>query len=251
MPKGATASFLAVQQGALALAPAIHDGVGECVAKGLRNVFFLGAGGAAILMQPAALLMQRRSALPVFTPLAAELVIEGHPALGAGSLVVIPSVSGTTKESVAALEFCRARGASVFSLVGHANTPLAERADRAFINFAADDTASESLYLQSLLVALSIMAHRGEYAAYAATVAELAALPRHLLSAKQHFEPEARGLRPHSRARTITSSRVPAVAGPRPGITPCACWKSSSGCAQGPCTRRIFSTAHSSLWARA
>ena len=186
--------FQAIQSGALALAPAIDQAIATRLNAGVRNLFFLGTGGAAILMQPAAQILQRRSMLPVFTDVTAELVSAGHPALGQGSLVVIPSVSGTTKESVAALGFARERGADVLALVGHDGTPLALQASQAFINFADDQTAPESLYLQSLLVALSVMAHRGEFAAYKETVRELSLLPRLLIAAKQSFAAEAERL---------------------------------------------------------
>lgn len=186
--------FLKIEAGAVALAGPIHEAIGAALAKGARNVFFLGTGGAAILMQPAALLLQRRSGFPAFMEIAAELVAGGHQALGADSIVVIPSLSGTTKESVATLEYCKAKGATVISLVGHADTPLGRGADVSFVNFAEDDTSSESFYVQSLLVALSIMAHRGEFADYDKTVAELAGLPQHLLAAKQAFEPQADAL---------------------------------------------------------
>jgi fructoselysine-6-phosphate deglycase len=186
--------FLRIEAGALALGPYIHEAIGALIADGARNVFFLGTGGAAILMQPAALLLQRRSALPVFMEIAAELVTAGHQALGKGSIVIIPSLSGTTKESVATLEFCREKGAAIIALVGHKDTPLGQKADHAFVNFAEDDTSSESFYLQSLLIALSIMAQRGEFAAYDQTVAELSMLPQHLLAAKHLFEPEAERL---------------------------------------------------------
>ena len=186
--------FLRIEAGALALAAPIHAAIGAAMAKGANNVFFLGTGGAAILMQPAALLLQRRSGFPAFMEIAAELVITGHHALGKHSIVVIPSLSGTTKESVATLEYCKARGATVITLVGHRDTPLGQKADHSFVNFAEDDTSSESFYLQSLLVALSIMAHRGEFASYDGTVSELTTLPQHLLAAKQAFEPEAERL---------------------------------------------------------
>lgn len=183
--------FLRIEAGALALAAPIHAAIGNAIAGGARNIFFLGTGGAAILMQPAALLLQRRSGFPAFMEIAAELVIAGHHALGPNSIVVIPSLSGTTKESVATLDYCKARGATVITLVGHKDTPLGLKADHAFVNFAEDDTSSESFYLQSLLIALSVMAHRGEFAGYDAAVAELATLPGHLLAAKQAFEPVA------------------------------------------------------------
>ena len=186
--------FLRIETGAVALAPAIHAVIGTVLSAGARNIFFLGTGGAAILMQPACLLLQRQSAFPAYMEIAAEFVVAGHRALGPGSIVVIPSLSGTTRESVETLEFCKAQGATIISLVGHKGTPLGRRADHVLVNFAEDDTSSESFYLQSLFIALSVMAHRGEFAAYAQTITELSELPRHLLAAKQLFEPEAERL---------------------------------------------------------
>ena len=183
--------FLRIESGAVALAGPIHAAIGQALAAGARNIFFLGTGGAAILMQPAAQLLQRRSGLPCFMEIAAGLVASGHQALGPQSLVVIPSLSGTTGESVATLDYCKARGATVIALVGHQDTPLGQRADHAFVNFAEDDTSSESFYLQSLFIALSVMAHRGEFAGYQKAVAELGPLPGQLLAAKQAFEPAA------------------------------------------------------------
>jgi fructoselysine-6-phosphate deglycase len=186
-----TERFLKIEAGAVALAPDIHEVIGACLANGAANLFFLGTGGAAILMQPASLLLQRRSSFPAYMEIAAEFVAGGHQALGAKSIVVIPSLSGTTKESVATLEFCKEKGATVIALVGHKDTPLGSKADHVLVNFAEDDTSSESFYLQSLFIALSVMAHRGEYADYQKTISEMAALPEHLLAAKQAFEPQA------------------------------------------------------------
>jgi fructoselysine-6-phosphate deglycase len=186
--------FLKIETGAVALAPAIHSCLGGLLQGGAENIFFLGTGGAAILMQPAALLLQRRSSFPAHMEIAAEFVAAGHQALGPKSIVVIPSLSGTTKESVETLEFCKAKGATIIALVGHKETPLGQKADHAFVNFAEDDTSSESFYLQSLFIALSVMAHRGECANYDRTIDELAGLPKHLLAAKQTFEPQAERL---------------------------------------------------------
>jgi fructoselysine-6-phosphate deglycase len=48
---------------------------------GAPNLFFAGAGGAGILMHPAARLLQTRSTFPVHVELPAELVVTGsaHP----------------------------------------------------------------------------------------------------------------------------------------------------------------------------
>jgi len=183
--------FLRIQSGAAALAGPIDDAIGALLDKGADNIFFLGTGGAAILMQPAAQLLQAKSTFPAFAPYAAELVLGGSRHLGRGSIVVIPSLSGTTKESIAAMDYCRARGATVVTLVGHKATPLGEGGDAVFVNFAEDDTSSESFYLQSLFVALSIMRRRGEFDGYASFAAEAKGLPEALLAVKRGFDAEA------------------------------------------------------------
>ncbi len=185
------ARFLRIQSGAAALAGPIDAAIGGLLDRGAKNVFFLGTGGAAILMQPAVQLLQAQSTFPVFAPHAAELVAGGSRHLGKGSIVVIPSLSGTTKESVAAMEYCRARGATVITLVGHADSPLGQGGDHVFVNFAEDDTSSESFYLQSLFVALSIMRRRGEFAGHDAFVADAKRLPEALLEVKRRFDADA------------------------------------------------------------
>ena len=59
-----------------------------------KTSIFLGTGGAAILMQPAAQLLQRRSRFPVFIDMPAELVLTGSANLTDKSIVVMPSLSG-------------------------------------------------------------------------------------------------------------------------------------------------------------
>ncbi len=183
--------FLRIQTGAVSHAGGIQRAIQECLAQGAENLFFLGTGGASILMMPAAQLLQRQSFFPTFLDMSAEIVLTGHQALGPKSIVVIPSLSGTTKESVAVMEYCKGKGAKVISLIGHAETPLAKGADYAFVNFAADDTSCESFYLQSLIIALAIMNLRGEYTEFDATVQELVRLPHVLLGTKKTYEEQA------------------------------------------------------------
>jgi fructoselysine-6-phosphate deglycase len=188
------ARFLRIQAGAADQAGPLGRVLAERLAAGARNLFFLGAGGAAILMHPAAGLLRRASGFPTFTEVSAEVVAAGHRHLGRDSIVVIPSLSGTTKESVEALAFCKARGATVLVLTGHARTPLAEGADHAFVNFAEDDTSCESFYIQSLAIALHVMAHRREIEDAPAILADLGRLPALLVGVKRAFEPRARAI---------------------------------------------------------
>ncbi len=210
--------FIRIQSGAVGLAEQIDAAIRGQVEAGLENIFFLGTGGAAILMMPAVQLLQRRSRLPTFQESAAELILTGHLALGPHSLVIIPSLSGTTQESLAALDYCKAKGATVFTLVGHADTPLATGAHRTFVNFAEDDTSCESFYVQSLLIALSVMHARSEYDHYAATVRQLMGLPRLLLDAKRMFEGQAGLL-----AKAIAADPYHIVIGSGP-VWPEACY---------------------------
>ncbi len=119
------ARFLRIQTGTVSIARDIGTLVGRLVAEGADSLFFMGSGGAGILMQPAADLMRRASNLPCHNVLCAEIVLTGHVALGPKSVVVMPSLSGTTKESIAAMDYVKARGATVISITGHADTPLA------------------------------------------------------------------------------------------------------------------------------
>ncbi|MDI7861939.1 SIS domain-containing protein [Rhizobiaceae bacterium n13] len=183
--------FLRIQSGAVAFASHFDQVIGECIKAGADNVFFLGTGGAAILMQPAAQLLQRRSRFPVFIDMPAELVVTGSANLTSRSIVVMPSLSGTTKESVAMLAKLKEIGATVITLVGHEKTPLGQGGTHAFVNFAEDDTSCESFYMQSLLIALSIMKHNGELADHQRMVDEFFMLPALLLDVKRCFEPSA------------------------------------------------------------
>lgn len=185
------ARYVGIQRGAAGLAVKIREALKEELDNGAENIFFAGAGGVNFLMQPAARLLQTKSTFPTFVDMAAELVNSGNANLGPKSIVVFPSVSGTTKEAIAALDYVRGKGARVLTLTAKAETPLAEQADINFTNFCADDTSSENFYLQSLLIALAIMDLRGEYDAYDEVVAELQKLPELLVEVKRAFEPRA------------------------------------------------------------
>lgn len=183
--------FIKIQAGAVALAPKIDAAIGQAIAAGAQNLYFLGTGGVAYLMEPAVQHLHRNSSFPVFKDFPAELVITGSINLTSRSIVVMPSLSGKTRESVALLAKLKTIGAKVITLVGHAETPLGQGGDPALVNFAADDTSSESFYIQALLVALSVMKARGECPEYDAILAEMQRLPQAFLATKQAFEPRA------------------------------------------------------------
>jgi fructoselysine-6-phosphate deglycase len=188
--------FVKIQTGSVAIAGELRALMKKLLASdgkggGVDRLYFMGTGGVQLLTHPAIELAGRRSTFPVGGEYPAQVVIDPPAALDKNSLVVIPSLSGTTKESVQLLAFLKARGVRTLALTGHKDSPLAQGADHNFTNFAEDDTSSEMFYLQTLLIVLALMAERGEYQSYDATVAELQKLPKLLVEAKAAFEGKA------------------------------------------------------------
>jgi fructoselysine-6-phosphate deglycase len=185
------ARFVRIQAGAVERAAELGATIEKCLADGTQNLFFLGSGGAGILMQPAVALLQAQSAFPAFASWPAEFIRIGSRNLGPQSAVIIPSLSGTTAESIEALAYCKRAGATVITLTGYSDTPLGQGADHDVTNFAEDDTSSESYYLQSLGIALAVMRARGEIADYDDVLAQLRELPSLLAEVKRAAEPAA------------------------------------------------------------
>lgn len=183
--------YLAIQAGAVGVAQGLESVVAERLRSGCDNVIFAGTGGAGILMEPAAEIIAARSRFDARVIRPAELMTAGSPLLGPSSLVVVPSRSGTTRESVEVIKYAQAAGAFVLGLVGNPGTPVAQAADQAFVNFAEDDTSSESFYIQSLGLALALLAGRGDWAEARDVLADLTALPEALLAVKASAEERA------------------------------------------------------------
>ncbi len=118
------AKFLENQRGAVACAEELHGVIEDLVERGSDNLLFVASGGAGILMWPAAALMTTRSNFPTRVEHAAELVTAGSGLLSERSIVVMPSRSGDTPETVEALQYCRNAGATVITLTGTPDSPL-------------------------------------------------------------------------------------------------------------------------------
>lgn len=183
--------FVKIQTGATALADTARPIMRAFLDRGVERVFFMGTGGVQLLTLPAIDLIQRKSTFPVAACLPAQVVLDPPAGLDEKALVIIPSLSGTTREGVELLPFLKSRGVATLSLTGHADTPLAQQADVTYTNFAEDDTSSESFYLQTLILALALLAETGAISDYDAITAELKTLPALFAAAKATYEPEA------------------------------------------------------------
>jgi fructoselysine 6-phosphate deglycase len=147
---------------------AIAAAVAGVVEAGLRNVYFVGAGGSIICSYPAHYLLQQKAPFPAFQLQSDELNCSTPALMGEGSLVVLASYTGTTKETVAAAKTAKAAGATVIA-AAKAGSPLAEAADVAF---------SGKSDLFELLVAYELLAAVGADLDKSAVDAALDALPR-------------------------------------------------------------------------
>jgi len=183
--------YLDIQSGAIALAESLNRTINELLESGRTTLIFAGAGGAGTLMRPAAQLLMRRSRIPVFWDRPAELMVTSPVYFDEKSIVILPSLSGTTSESVELIERSHEVGATVVALTGNEASPIAEAADHNFTNFAEDDTSSESFYLQSLLIALSVLENETNSLDFERVVAELERFPESLVAAKSAFEERA------------------------------------------------------------
>ena len=183
--------FVKIQSGAISIAGEVRSLMRKLLSDGVERLYFMGTGGVQLLTLPAIELVQRHSTFPVSAQYPAQVVLDPPAGLDSKALVIMPSLSGTTKESVQLLAFLKQRGVRTISLTGHVDTPLAQEADHNFTNFAEDDTSSESFYLQTLLIVLALLAERGEYGDFDGIVGELQRLPRLLVDAKAAYEPTA------------------------------------------------------------
>lgn len=186
--------FVKIQGGAVAIAENVRALMRRLLDDGLERIFFMGTGGVQFLTHPAIEIARNATVFPVSSAFSAEVVLEAPAGLDEKALVILPSLSGTTKESVQLLAFLKKKGVKTLSLTGHKDTPLGLDADYNFTNFAEDDTSSESFYLQTLLIVLALLAERGEFPEYDETVSELKCLPELLVSVKENFEEGAAGL---------------------------------------------------------
>lgn len=95
----------------------------------IKHVFFIACGGSLSIMYPAKFLLDQHSPLPSDVYNAAEFVARAPRSLDRNSLVILCSMTGTTKETTAAAEFARAKGAATIGLTVEHASPLAHAVD--------------------------------------------------------------------------------------------------------------------------
>lgn len=184
--------FLKTQKGAVAANKEITE-ILKPLAANLEEIYFIGSGGVGILFDSTVEFARTRSSFSFHRLIAAEFMIHPNKTFSEKSLVIIPSLSGTTKETLELVAYCNEKNVETLALVGSPNTPLEEAATYSVYNDVLDDTSSENYYLQGLMIALFMMRERNEIdeATYNTYLEDFKKLPEALVHAKEQAEPMA------------------------------------------------------------
>src|SRR5690606_1869813 len=104
--------------------PAVTAALSSIDVNALRHVFFVACGGSLSIMHPAKFMLDQHGLLPSDVFNAAEFVARAPKRLGPETLVVLCSMTGTTKETTAAAKFAREKGAVTIGLTVETDSPL-------------------------------------------------------------------------------------------------------------------------------
>ncbi|NLK64600.1 MAG: SIS domain-containing protein [Tissierellia bacterium] len=152
--------------GALALRNKIELLVDGICKEGYKNICWLGIGGTYASCLQAEVHMKERSAIDFFVENAAEYLLTGNKKVGEGTIVVISSVTGSTKEMVDGVKKAQEAGAKVIGFVDYPDTELAKMVDY-LISYPNNEQ------LKFFMVADRFMYNAGEFDEYYELYAEL------------------------------------------------------------------------------
>ncbi|MFI7224396.1 SIS domain-containing protein [Nonomuraea angiospora] len=179
--------FLSQVTSAVGLRPRIEELVDRLVDEGFKHVLLVGAGGTYAQMWPYEHLARRASTLDVRAAIAAELIVSGDARLGEDTVAIFTSVSGTTDDTVHAIEYCKSKGAFTVSFTGHPDSPVATKVDAALVS----QPKTWPFDMQLLLFMTRLLARRGEFDGYEKFAAEFEGIPQILVEVAKQAEPVA------------------------------------------------------------
>ncbi|MEW1841344.1 SIS domain-containing protein [Nonomuraea angiospora] len=179
--------FLSQVTSAVGLRPRIEELVDRLVDEGFKHVLLVGAGGTYAQMWPYEHLARRASTLDVRAAIAAELIVSGDARLGEDTVAIFTSVSGTTDDTIRAIEYCKSKGAFTVSFTGHPDSPVATKVDAALVS----QPKTWPFDMQLLLFMTRLLARRGEFDGYEKFAAEFEGIPQILVEVAKQAEPVA------------------------------------------------------------
>ncbi|WP_152046375.1 SIS domain-containing protein [Aureimonas psammosilenae] len=130
----------------------------------IDHVFFVACGGSFAVMQPGKYLLDRHSRLPSDCLNAEEFVCRDPRTLTTKSLVILCSMTGTTRETLRAAEHAKAKGAATIGLSVDPQSPLSRAVDFP-VGFEAPYTtgvpidAADSNYSRLYQIVMGLVRH--------------------------------------------------------------------------------------------
>jgi fructoselysine-6-phosphate deglycase len=179
-----------VEKEGLAFRGQIEDIVDGIAQKGYKNIFLIGAGGTIAMMLPYEYILKSNSTIEVHAEIAAEFMLMNHRHLSKDSVCIFASVSGTTKETLAAAEFCKAEGATTIALVAEPNTPLTQIVDHC-ITTGSEKHSFDTFFMLLYMFVFRFMYNYGEFPQYEQFTKEVGLLPQAILDAVKAFDKRA------------------------------------------------------------
>ncbi|MFT4413724.1 SIS domain-containing protein [Fredinandcohnia humi] len=184
-------SFLqAVGKEALSKREEIENIVDSISQKGYKNIFLIGSGGTIAMMYPYEYIFTSTSTIEVHAEIAAELLVMNNRHLTKDSVCIFASVTGTTKETVAAAEFCKEKGATTIGLVAIPDTPLAKAVDHC-ISTGKEKHSFDTFFIHLHLLTFRFIHNHNEFPHYDKFANELASLPEGMVQAMEEFDSRA------------------------------------------------------------
>lgn len=115
--------------GALALRGKIEEIVDSICKDGYKNICWLGIGGTYASCLQAEVHMKEKTEITVFVENAAEYLTTGNKKVGEGTVVIISSVTGNTKEMVDGVKKAKEAGAKIIGFIDVETAELAKMVD--------------------------------------------------------------------------------------------------------------------------
>jgi fructoselysine-6-phosphate deglycase len=179
-----------VEKEGLSFRGEIEGFVDEICQKGYKNIFLIGAGGTIAMMYPYEYILKSNSTIDVHAEIAAEFMVMNHKHFSKDSVCIFTSVSGTTKETLAAAEYCKEKGATTIALVAEPNTPLTKMVDYC-ITTGSEKHSFDTFYMLLYMVIFRFMYNHDEFPQYEQFTKEVNLLPRAILNAVKSFDQQA------------------------------------------------------------
>jgi len=150
--------------------------VARMAANDASNIFLIGCGGSYNDFSAVAYRSDRSAKIPTFHFNSEEFNRRAPALLGKGSVVLVASHNGTTKETIEAARRCRAVGARVIGFTKNETTPLADECDNVF-TYNSDRTILAPKQLLIGMMVTALLRETGADLDYAAIEQAYSAVP--------------------------------------------------------------------------